>query len=91
MGLAVLQTMDGHEKRYTRVIRAAAKVVGSDDALAPYLGVSPKQIARWTSGKDPAPFEAFLVGLDVIALGSLARKRRIRVAVFQRETPRAKK
>lgn len=83
--------MDGQQERYTRVIRAAARTVGSDDALAPYLGVSPKQVARWTSGDDPPPFEAFLVGLDVIALGSLARKRRIRVAVFQRETPQPAK
>lgn len=68
--------------RYSRVIRTAAETLGNEDELASYLGVSPEQLARWASGVEPAPFEAFLAGLDVIARGPFARKRRIRVAVI---------
>lgn len=71
--------------RYSRVLRAAAETLGSEGELASHLGVSPEQLSRWASGIDPAPFEAFLAGLDVIALGSFARKRRIRVAVIDPE------
>jgi len=68
--------------RYSRVLRTAAEALGGEGALASHLGVSPSQLARWASGLEPAPFEAFLAGLDVIARGSFARKRRIRVAVI---------
>lgn len=74
--------------RYSRVIRAAAQTLGSEGELASHLGVSRDQLARWASGIDPAPFEAFLAGLDVIARGSFARKRRIRVAVVDAEKTR---
>ena len=68
--------------RYSRVIRTAAETLGGEGELASHLGVSPEQLARWASGLEAAPFEAFLAGLDVIARGSFARRRRIRVAVI---------
>lgn len=73
--------------RYVRVLRAAAMSFGGEEELAGHLGVSSTQLSRWVSGADPAPFEAFLAGLDVIAHGRFARQRRIRVAVLpERET-----
>ena len=73
------------QHRYARVIRAAAEALGSEGKLAAHLGVSPEQLARWASGKEATPFEAFLAGLDVVARGTFARKRRIRVAVLPEE------
>lgn len=70
------------QHRYVRVLRAAAMSLGGEAELAGHLGVSSTQLARWVSGADPAPFEAFLAGLDFIAHGRLARNRRIRVAVL---------
>lgn len=70
------------QHRYVRVLRAAATSLGGEDQLAAHLGVRPDQLARWVAGADPTPFDAFLAGLDVVALGRFARKRRIRVAVL---------
>lgn len=68
------------QKRYSRVLRSAAEALGSDASLASHLGVSAQQLARWTVGIEPAPFDAFIAGLDVVARGPFARKRRIRIA-----------
>jgi hypothetical protein len=81
--------VETQQHRYSRILRAAAEALGSEGELAAHLGVSPDQLARWASGIDPAPFEAFLAGLDVIARGSFARKRRIRVAVLDAEKTRS--
>jgi hypothetical protein len=70
------------QHRYVRVLRAAAMSLGGEEKLAAHLGVAPDQLARWVSGDDPAPFEAFLAGLDVVALRRFAPERRIRVAVI---------
>lgn len=70
------------QHRYVRVLRAAATSLGGEEKLAAHLGVRPDQLARWVSGEDPAPFEAFLAGLDVVAHGRFARQRRIKVAVL---------
>lgn len=74
------------QERYSRVLRAAAETLGSERALASHLGVTSAQLARWSSGSEPAPFEAFLAGLDVVSRGSFARKRRIRVAIIDPDT-----
>jgi hypothetical protein len=71
------------QHRYARVIRAAAEALGGEGELATHLGVTREQLARWASGEESAPFEAFLAGLDVVARGTFARKRRIRVAVLE--------
>ncbi len=75
------------EHRYARILRVAAMSLGGEAELAGHLGVSSNQVARWVSGADPAPFEAFLAGLDVIALRRFASQRRIRVAVIPTRLP----
>lgn len=70
------------QERYSRVIREAAETLGSEELFASFLGVSPEQLGRWLSGAESAPLEVFLAGLDVVARGPFARKRQIRIAVF---------
>ena len=70
------------QERYSRVIREAAETLGGEAVFASFLGVSPGQLARWLTGAEPAPLEVFLAGLDVVARGPFARKRRVRVAVL---------
>lgn len=84
--MLVVVLMD-RQHRYARVLHAAAVSLGGDDELAVHLGVAPDQLARWRSGVDPVPIEAFLAGLDVIALRRFARKRRVRVAALRERRP----
>lgn len=68
-------------------MRAAADTLGGEGRLASHFGVPAERLAGWMSGAEPVPFEAFLAGLDVVARGRFARRRRIRVAVLDRAEP----
>jgi hypothetical protein len=71
--------------RYIETLQQAAQTVGGDAKLAYFLMVPNHKLARWMSGQEPAPLEAFLAALDIIADGPFAdakRRRPVRVAVL---------
>ena len=49
-------------------LRRAAKALGSTDALAVQLGVSPRQLERWLAGEETIPGDVFLLAVDLIVL-----------------------
>ena len=49
-------------------LQRAAQAVGSSDALAVQLGVSPRQLDRWLAGEEAVPNDIFLLAVDLIEL-----------------------
>ena len=49
-------------------LQRAAQAVGSSEALALQLGVSPHQLARWLAGEETVPNDIFLLAVDLIEL-----------------------
>ena len=51
---------------YSRAIRRAADVLGSEQALAVRLNVSAPTIRRWARGDRKPPLRYFLMAVDVL-------------------------
>lgn len=49
-------------------LRRAARALGSIEALASKLGVSPRQLDRWLGGQETVPSDVFLLAVDLIVL-----------------------
>ena len=52
-----------------RTLRRAVEVVGSPEALAEALDVSPEMISAWLLGQQGLPNDAYLRALDVVSQG----------------------
>lgn len=52
-----------------RTLRRAAEVVGSAEALAEALGVSPEMISAWLLGQKALPNDAYMRALDLVSQG----------------------
>ena len=61
----------------TRTLRRALATLGSEEGLAAALNCSLVDLVAWLSGKEPAPHEAFIAALDIVAgMGQATRTRR---------------
>ena len=56
---------------YTRAILRAVEVSGGVDNLARFLGSTPVEINKWTSGETNPPMPIFLAIVDVVTAGGL--------------------
>ena len=52
-----------------RTLRRAAEVVGSPEALAEALEVSPEMISAWLLGQKTVPNDAYIRALDLVSQG----------------------
>lgn len=52
-----------------RTLRRAAEVVGSPEALAEALDVSPELISAWLLGQQAPPNDAYMRALDLVSQG----------------------
>ncbi len=52
-----------------RTLRRAAEVVGSPEALANALGVSPELVSAWLLGREALPNDSYLRALDLVSQG----------------------
>lgn len=51
---------------YARVVRRAAEIMGSQDALAAHLGVGTEDVALWIQGDKNVPTSVFLKVVDIV-------------------------
>ncbi len=61
--------LDEGDNPKVRTLRRAAEVVGSPEALAEALGVSPEIISAWLLGQEALPSDAYLRALDLVSQG----------------------
>lgn len=52
-----------------RTLRRAVEVVGSPEALAEALDVSPEMISTWLLGQQAPPNDAYMRALDLVSQG----------------------
>jgi DNA-binding transcriptional regulator YiaG len=52
-----------------RTLRRAVEVVGSPEALAEALDVSPEMVSAWLLGHEPPPNDVYLRSLDLVSQG----------------------
>lgn len=52
-----------------RTLRRAVEVVGSPEALAEALDVSPEMISAWLLGQQAPPNDAYMRALDLVSQG----------------------
>ena len=52
-----------------RTLRRAAEVVGSPEALAEALDVSPEMVSAWLLGQQALPNDAYMRALDLVSQG----------------------
>ena len=55
---------------YTRTLRQAVEVAGSEAELAATLDVPPEALRRWLAGEEPPPVEVHLAALDLVTRGT---------------------
>jgi len=60
------------ENVYTKVLRQAAAIEASTQALATVLRVPENTLLRWMSGRAQMPLRAFLKALDLVAAHEVA-------------------
>lgn len=58
---------------YTRALLRAIEIAGSPDALAAFLGSSPRELDTWTRGETYPPMPIFLAVVDIVAANALTR------------------
>jgi hypothetical protein len=56
---------------YTRTLRRALEVLGSEEVLAVALGASIAEIRAWAAGLADPPPGVFLKAIDIVAHGQL--------------------
>jgi DNA-binding transcriptional regulator YdaS (Cro superfamily) len=56
---------------YTRTLVRAAELVGSEEALARTLKVTPNRLAAWLAGVEDPPADVFLRAVDIVTDGSV--------------------
>jgi hypothetical protein len=61
-------------ERYATALRRAAAAVGGEARLALILRAPREEMARWLSGEEEAPLDAFLASLDLVAAGPFVRE-----------------
>ena len=69
-----MQAVSGKEERKSdtpkvRTLRRAVEVVGSPEALAEALEVSPEIVDAWLLGQQAPPNEAYMRALDLVSQG----------------------
>ena len=52
---------------YVRTLERAAQIVGSEDALALRLKVTPSHLSLWLHGAERPPVEIFLRAVDLVS------------------------
>ena len=63
--------MTRRQSVYTRALSRAVEVAGSTEALARFLGSTPVEIAKWSTGETNPPMPIFLAIVDVVAANGL--------------------
>lgn len=56
---------------YTRTLARAVEVAGGVDILARFLGSTPAEIAKWSTGESNPPMPIFLAMVDIVAANAL--------------------
>jgi transcriptional regulator with XRE-family HTH domain len=51
---------------YSRTLRRAAELVGSQQELARRLGIFPSHLLPWLAGTSTPPIEVFLKAVDIV-------------------------
>jgi hypothetical protein len=51
---------------YTRTLERAAEILGDEEVLAAFLGISWTELRRWLSGKEAPTQDAFLRSVDIL-------------------------
>ena len=61
-----------HDTPKLRTLRRALQVFGSESKLAEALGVTREKLRQWLSGEDVSDDAAYLLALDIVAMGKRA-------------------
>jgi hypothetical protein len=66
-----MANMKRKESVYTRTLTRAVEIAGGVEQLARFLGSTPTEIGKWTTGETNPPMPIFLAMVDVLAANAL--------------------
>ena len=70
---------------YQRSVEMAAEILGSNDAVAVYLGVNPAQVLAWVEGRAEPVINLFLRLVDLIERSTVSAARTATVVRSKRD------
>lgn len=72
MAIALTQTWNRKASTvYTRALARAMEIAGTPEALAAFLGSSPREVETWARGETCPPMPIFLAVVDILAGNAL--------------------
>jgi DNA-binding transcriptional regulator YdaS (Cro superfamily) len=70
---------------YQRSVEMAAEILGSNDAVAGYLGVNPAEVLAWVEGRAEPAINLFLRLVDLIEQSTVSAARTATVVRSKRD------
>ena len=70
---------------YQRSVEMAAEILGSNDAVAGYLGVNPAEVLSWVEGRAEPAINLFLRLVDLIERNTVSAARTATVVRSKRD------
>ena len=70
---------------YQRSVEMAAEILGSNDAVANYLGVNPAEVLSWVEGRAEPAINLFLRLVDLIERNTVSAARTATVVRSKRD------
>ena len=70
---------------YQRSVEMAAEILGSNDAVAVYLGVNPAEVLSWVEGRAEPAINLFLRLVDLIERNTVSAARTATVVRSKRD------